>query len=82
MTVETDDRGRLYLSKDVRKRYGEKFHVVEYSDHIELIPIDEDPLDGLREAVGDAFEDTSVDELRAEARQKVKEKAKADVRRD
>lgn len=82
MTVETDDRGRLYLSKDVRERYGEKFHVVEYSDHIELIPIDDDPLEGLREAVGDVFDDKSVDDLREEARMRAKQEAIEDVRRD
>lgn len=82
MGTETDDRGRLYLSKDVRERYGEKFHVVEYSDHIELIPIDDDPLEGLRDAVGDAFHGKSVEELRTEARELAKQEAEDGVRRD
>ncbi|WP_227357337.1 AbrB/MazE/SpoVT family DNA-binding domain-containing protein [Haladaptatus salinisoli] len=82
MTTKTDERGRLYLSKDLRARYGERFHVVEYQDRIELIPVDEDPLEGLREAVGDAFEDKSVDELRQEARDQAVEDAENDVRRD
>lgn len=82
MPVESDDRGRLYLSKDIRERYGEKFHLVEYSDHIELIPIDNDPLEGLREAVGSAFDDKSIEELREEAQQKAKEEALENVRRD
>lgn len=82
MTTKTDERGRLYLSKDLRARYGERFHVVEYQDRIELIPVDEDPLEGLHEAVGDAFEDKSVDELRQEARDQAVEDAENDVRRD
>jgi hypothetical protein len=82
MTTKTDERGRLYLSKDLRARYGERFHVVEYQDRIELIPVDEDPLEGLREAVGDAFEGKSVDELRQEARDQAVEDAENDVRRD
>jgi len=82
MPIESDDRGRLYLSKDIRERYGEKFHVVEYSDHIELIPIDNDPLEGLREAVGSAFDDKSIEELREEAQQKAKEEALENVRRN
>ena len=82
MGTETDDRGRLYLSKEVRDRYGERFHVVEYSDHIELIPIDDDPLEGLRDAVGDAFEGKSVEELREEARDLAKREAEDGVRRD
>lgn len=82
MGTETDERGRLYLSKDVRERYGERFHVVEYSDHIELIPIDDDPLQGLRDAVGGAFDGKSIDELREEARELAKEEAEDGVRRD
>ncbi|SIR94230.1 hypothetical protein SAMN05421858_4720 [Haladaptatus litoreus] len=82
MTTKTDERGRLYLSKDLRARYGERFHVVEYQDRIELVPVDEDPLEGLREAVGDAFEDKSVDELRQEARDQAVDDAENDVRRD
>lgn len=80
MATKTDDRGRLYLSKEVRERHGEKFHVVEYSDHIELIPIDEDPLEGLREAVGDAFDDTSIEELREEASELAAQEAVDDLR--
>ncbi|WP_247730377.1 AbrB/MazE/SpoVT family DNA-binding domain-containing protein [Halovivax limisalsi] len=82
MGTTTDDRGRLYLSKDIRERHGEKYHVVEYEDHIELIPIDDDPLEGLREAVGDAFDGRSVEELRTEAREAASEEAMDDLRRD
>jgi len=82
MTVEADERGRLYLASDVRERHGERFHLVEYQNRIELIPVDGDPLEGLREAVGDAFEGESVDELRDRARAKAREEARVDVRRD
>ncbi|WP_246988815.1 AbrB/MazE/SpoVT family DNA-binding domain-containing protein [Halorientalis marina] len=82
MTVEADDRGRLYLASELRDRYGERFHIVEYQNRIELIPVDENPFEGLRDAVGDAFEDESVDELRERARAKATEEARADVRRD
>lgn len=67
MPTEADEHGRLYLSKDIRERYGETFHIVEYSDHIELVPVDDGLLDGLWTAVGDAFEDASIDNLRKEA---------------
>ncbi|MFC6718762.1 AbrB/MazE/SpoVT family DNA-binding domain-containing protein [Natrialbaceae archaeon GCM10025810] len=80
MATKTDDRGRLYLSKELRERHGEKFHVVEYSDHIELIPIDEDPLEGLREAVGDAFDGKSIEELREEASELAAREAVDDLR--
>jgi hypothetical protein len=75
-------RGRVYLSKDLRDRYGERFHVVTYRDHIEFVPIDEDPLEGLREAVGDAFDGESVEDLREKGRQAASEEARSDVRRD
>ncbi|AWB28510.1 hypothetical protein [Halococcoides cellulosivorans] len=75
MSVETDSHGRLYLSSEVRQKYGEKFHVVEYEDRLELIPIDENPLQAIRDAAGDAFEGESIEALREEAR----EQAKADA---
>jgi hypothetical protein len=82
MSVETDDRGRIYLEKALRERYGEQFHIVTYRDRIELVPVDEDPLEGLREAVGDAFEGKSVSELKDEARAEALEQATDRVRRD
>lgn len=75
MSVETDSHGRLYLTSQLRQKYGEKFHVVEYEDRLELIPIDEDPLQAVREAAGDAFEGQSVEDLREEAREQAKQDA-------
>jgi hypothetical protein len=75
MSVETDSHGRLYLSSELRQKYGEKFHVVEYEDRLELIPIDEDPLQAIRDAAGDAFEGESIEELREEAREQAKRDA-------
>lgn len=79
MSTTTDEQGRLYLSKGLRDRYGERFHIIEYPDRIELVPIDEDPLEGLRAAVGDAFEDEAVDDLRAAAREQGRKEALEDV---
>jgi len=81
MSVETDSHGRLYLSAELRREYGEKFHVVTYEDRIELIPIAEDPLQAVRDAAGDAFEDVSVDQLREEAQKQAKADAKAGLAR-
>ena len=81
MSVETDSHGRLYLSSELRKKYGEKFHVVEYEDRLELIPIDEDPLKAVREAAGDAFEGKSIEELREGAQEQAKEDAEAGFER-
>lgn len=82
MATETDERGRLYLRKELRERHGERFHVVEYEDRIELIPISDDPLSAARAAAGDAFEDTSIEDLREEARDQAREDAEADSHGD
>jgi hypothetical protein len=67
MSAETDSHGRLYLSTELREKYGERFHVVEYEDRIELVPIEENPLAAIREAAGDTFEDIPIDDLREQA---------------
>lgn len=46
-----DDRGHLYLPKEVRERYGRRFRIVQLHDGIELIPLSEDPLESLTEAL-------------------------------
>ena len=63
MSAETDRQGRLYIPKEVREKYGEKYHIVQYEDRIELIPVADDPLTAVREAAGD-LRDTSTEEIR------------------
>lgn len=79
MSVETDSHGRLYLPSELRQKYGEKFHVVEYEDRIELIPIDDDPLQAVRDEVGDALDGKSREELQREALQRAKQEAEDDI---
>jgi hypothetical protein len=81
MSIETDSHGRLYLSAELRRKYGEKFHVVEYEDRLELVPIDEDPLAAVREEIGDAFAGRSIAELREEAIERAKQETRADLER-
>jgi bifunctional DNA-binding transcriptional regulator/antitoxin component of YhaV-PrlF toxin-antitoxin module len=71
MSKSTDERGRIYLPKDVRSRFGERYRIVELASHVALFPVDDDPLEGLREAVGDAFEGTDSEDLKAEARESI-----------
>lgn len=75
MSVETDDRGRIYLTKEVREKHGERFRILDLPNRIVLIPIADDPLEAAREAVGDTFEGKSLEEFREKAR----EAAKADI---
>lgn len=82
MTTQTDERGRLYLPKELREEYGDRFHVVRYQGRIELVPVASDPLSALRDAVGDALDGLSPRELRADAREQAIADAIEDVRRD
>ena len=67
----------MYLPAELRQKYGEKFHVVAYEDHLELIPIDENPLQAIREATGNTFERDSIEDLREEAREQARRDAEA-----
>lgn len=65
MAVETDDHGRLYLPKDLREKHGERFRLLDLPRRVVLIPIDEDPLQAARDALGDRFEGRSLEEIEA-----------------
>ena len=62
-----DDRGRLTLPKEIRERYGDRYHVVDVHDGIKLIPVADSPLDALRDEFADV--EKTAEELREEARQ-------------
>lgn len=79
MTTETDDRGRIYLSKDLRDRHGERFRVVDLPSRIVLVPVDDDPLQAVRESVGPAFEGKDIDALREDARAAITEEARRET---
>ncbi|MUV85105.1 AbrB/MazE/SpoVT family DNA-binding domain-containing protein [Natronomonas sp. CBA1123] len=65
--VLLDEEGRIQLPEDVRDQYGEEYRIVQRPQYVALIPIDEDPLEGVHEAVGDAFEGVSSEELSNQA---------------
>lgn len=65
MSIETDGQGRLYIPKELRDQYGEKYHVVAYEDRIELLPVADDPLAAVRAAAGE-LRDASIEEIRAD----------------
>jgi bifunctional DNA-binding transcriptional regulator/antitoxin component of YhaV-PrlF toxin-antitoxin module len=90
MSKSTDERGRIYLPKGVRERFGERYRIVELPSHVALFPVDEDSLAGVRQAVGDAFDGTTADALKSQARDAIArevqaeadERGKADERAD
>lgn len=69
MSKSTDERGRLYLPKDVRERFGSEYRVVELPNYVALFPVAEDPLQAVQDAVGDVLADRSIEELQTAARQ-------------
>lgn len=81
-TATTDDRGRIVIPAEFREKHGDRYRIVELRNRIELIPLKEDPVEGLREAVSDAFEGKSIDEVRREALQEAEEEALDDLRPD
>lgn len=62
-----DDRGRLTIPKEIRERYGDRYHIVELHDGVKLVPIAEDPLDALRDEFAEV--EKPAGELREEARE-------------
>ncbi|WP_436929927.1 AbrB/MazE/SpoVT family DNA-binding domain-containing protein [Halosimplex halobium] len=81
MSKTTDERGRLYLPKDVRERFGDRYRIVELPTHVALFPVDDDPLSGLKDAVGDAFEGEDVGTLKSEARESIERTVEEEANR-
>lgn len=79
MATETDDRERIYLSKDLRDRHGERFRVVDLPSRIVLVPVDDEPLQAVRESVDSTFAGKDIDELREDARAAITEEARRET---
>lgn len=78
-TAEADDRGRIVIPHEIREKHGDRYRVVERDDRVELIPINSDPIEGLRDAVGDAFDGKSIAEIKQQARTAAREAAVEDL---
>jgi bifunctional DNA-binding transcriptional regulator/antitoxin component of YhaV-PrlF toxin-antitoxin module len=74
-TAQTDDRGRIVIPQEIREKYGERYRIVDHNDRVELIPLHDDPVDGLRDAVGDAFAGTPITCIKAAARDAARDHA-------
>jgi bifunctional DNA-binding transcriptional regulator/antitoxin component of YhaV-PrlF toxin-antitoxin module len=78
-TTEADDRGRIVIPREIREKHGDRYRLVELNDRVELVPLKEDPIEGLRNAVGDAFSGKSVEEIKGEARDAARTEAISEV---
>jgi bifunctional DNA-binding transcriptional regulator/antitoxin component of YhaV-PrlF toxin-antitoxin module len=78
-TTEADDRGRIVIPHEIRREHGDRYRIVELDDRVELIPLEDDPIEGLRDAVNGAFEGRSVAELKRAARDAAREDALDEV---
>ena len=65
--------GRVYIPKDLRKKMGDRFHVVDKGDKIVLVPVSEEPLQTLRNEFKNT--DKSVEELKNKAMETAIEEA-------
>lgn len=72
MSIKQDD-GRIYLSKKLREKYGERFPLIECKDRLVLLAVGEDPLEESREEWKDV--DASIEELKEKAFKEGLEKA-------
>ena len=68
-TATADDRGRIVIPREIREKYGDRYRIGELDDRVKLIPLREDPIGGLRAAVGDAFDEKSITEIKREVRE-------------
>lgn len=72
MKVDAGD-GKIYIPKEKRDRLGTEFELIDRGDKLILIPWEEDPLEALRDEVGDT--EKSVKELKEGALETAMEEA-------
>lgn len=71
--VTLDGRGRLTVPKELRDRFGDRYHLVRLHDGIKLVPVDDEPLRALREEFADV--EQSAAELREGGREEALDRA-------
>lgn len=75
ITVETDDRGRITIPKEVREQFGTEYRLVRLRSGLKLIPIPDDPVRSLRESAGERLQGASIVELKETALERGREGA-------
>lgn len=72
LITQCDNRGRIYLGKKVREKYGERFILLEDKGKLILVPVSKEPLKDLRE-LGKQLPDKSLKALREDILKEAKE---------
>lgn len=49
LITQCDNRGRVYLGKKIREKYGETFIILEDKDKLILVPVSNEPIKDLEE---------------------------------
>ena len=63
-SIKCDPKGRLYIRRSWRERYGNEFIVVAAPNELILMPVPQDPVSDLAE-LGKALPEVSLKKLRA-----------------
>jgi len=72
MLSKVDEKGRLYLGRELRERLGKEVYVVEIDGGILIVPKPKDPVKAL-EMLGASLPDKPIRELRKEIAEKARE---------
>jgi len=67
MLAKCDDRGRIYLEKEIREEYGKTFILIRAPDELILLPIPKHPLKHFQE-LGKKLPKLSLQSLKKEIR--------------
>ncbi|MFB6100840.1 MAG: AbrB/MazE/SpoVT family DNA-binding domain-containing protein [Candidatus Nanohalobium sp.] len=69
--ASVDEQGRVYIPKDIRDQYGDKFRIIDTKDGLVFMPLPEDPLETFQEK--EKLEDKSIKDLKEEVREGAQE---------
>lgn len=73
--TRTDSRGRIYLGKKIREKYGEKFILLEEKDKLILVPVRNNPIKDLAE-LGEQLPKKSLKAFRKDIVEEAKKEVK------
>ena len=76
LKTQCDSKGRIYLTKSLRAKYGERFIIVKTRDGLLFLPVPADPIKDL-EALGKPLQGFSLAALKQGVAEQAAEEAVA-----